>query len=625
MFDLFTKSSQKIKNVVSNLTESEKLRSEREKTLKEFEETTAKIKTMPPVQKSKAKPKPAETKSEPKTKSEAKPKKDKPKVAKSKSEPKKEKTVKENTKPMNNDKIEKNLDDAKWNFSLRPEITQSIAELGYESPTKIQQTAIPLVQSGVDIIGQAQTGSGKTAAFVIPAVNKIKSKEGIQVLVLVPTRELALQVTEEFYKIGKHSGVKLAKVVGGESYNKQLNDLSVCSVVVATPGRLLDLLESGRIKKFKPSLVVVDEADEMLDMGFITDIKKILAFTPDHRQTLLFSATMPQPVVKLAKDHMKNPEHVALNHVTDNHIDIEQIMYAVRPREKELALVRILASENFEKAIVFCRTRSDTADLFESLSKSGLKAVTLQGDLSQHDRRRAISAIKNDSADILVATDIASRGLDIANLSHVINYHIPENLERYTHRIGRTGRAGNKGKAITIATPSDVKGGGFLVKLIKDKKINLKAVPNRSHVESQKALSLQETIKNLESTDEGVAFYNKMLESIEGKELLEKLCSYVISSHTVAGPDDLGLKVRDVVKMAESSGFRGGGGRSSGGSYRRGGRSRSSSPRHGRGGRSGPPSQGRSRGPRSDRFKDSAGSGGGPKKHRKFSRLKTKK
>lgn len=476
-------------------------------------------------------------------------------------------------------------------FNLNNNLLKGVQTVGFKDPSPIQEQAIPMVLAGSDLIGQAQTGSGKTAAFVIPAIEKLKYDKSVEVLVLVPTRELCKQVVKEFERIAKFTKTRVVGVVGGESGYRQIELINRgAQVVVATPGRILDHLSSGRLKKFVPQLVVLDEADEMLDMGFIDDIRKILAYTPQNRQTLLFSATMPDAIARLAKDELKKPEHIRLTSKAAQHNDIEQLLYLIRPRERDAALIRLIDAEKPHKAVVFCRTRRDTTDVCENLVRSGIRALALHGDLSQNERTRAIREIKDGHAKVLVATDVASRGLDIPDLTHVFNYQVPENHERYTHRIGRTGRAGKKGKSITLATQQDVGGNYYLRNSTKqDSKINLAEIPSLASVREEKNRDFFEDISSLSISKEAQKACESFVDHESSYEFLQKLYTYVMKKHQVKGPDLIGFSVGESERMLLNSrsssssrnGFRsrrGGGGNGRGYSSRSSGGGRYSSP-----------------------------------------------
>ena len=338
-------------------------------------------------------------------------------------------------------------------LELSPKVLAGISDMGFEEPSPIQKQAIPFALTGKDIIGQAQTGTGKTAAFGIPILEKLQGLTKYpQALIIAPTRELALQVAEELAKIGRHKRVKVAAIYGGQSMERQIRVLQGgVHIVVGTPGRLLDHLNRKTLKLEQVETFVLDEADEMLDMGFIDDIESILRQAPEEKQMLLFSATMVNEVRRLAEKYMKQPVFVTVNREQVTVPLIEQVYYETR--NKLESLCRILDAEETERLIIFCRTKKGVADLVASLQSRGYGTEGLHGDLSQFQRERAMKRFRDGKAEILVATDVAARGIDIENISHVINYDIPQDNESYVHRIGRTGRAGRKGKAITLVEP----------------------------------------------------------------------------------------------------------------------------------------------------------------------------
>jgi ATP-dependent RNA helicase DeaD len=343
-------------------------------------------------------------------------------------------------------------------FNLSKETIKSISEIGFEEPTPIQVSTIPLIMGGHDIIGQAQTGTGKTAAFGIPIVEKCQNGRNPFAIVLEPTRELAVQVAQEIYKIGKYKKINVLPVYGGTSIERQIKILRCgVNVVVGTPGRVIDHLNRKTISLSEVKIVVLDEADEMLDMGFIEDIETILKSTPAERQNLLFSATIPQPIINIAKWYMRSPEKIRVN-IKDIVIPkIKQIFFEVREKDKVSALSRLLDVEDPHLAIVFCHTKRDVDEVSMKLGQLGYNAGALHGDYTQARRDEVMNKFKGGMLDILVATDVAARGLDIKDVSHVINYSIPQNSDRYVHRIGRTGRAGKPGIAITLVNPREYK------------------------------------------------------------------------------------------------------------------------------------------------------------------------
>ena len=341
-------------------------------------------------------------------------------------------------------------------FNLHPALTQALTELGYSTPTPIQSGMIPLMLSGVDVIGQAQTGTGKTAAFSLPILHNYEPRQTPQALVLAPTRELALQVAEAMQDYGRHLRVQVLAVYGGQGFGQQVMRLRRgVDIVVGTPGRLLDLLERKILDLSAVKTVVLDEADEMLKMGFIDDVEAILAKTPSTRQTALFSATVPAPIRRLADKYMRAPQSVTIQRNQVTAVAIEQRYYLVRPSDKVAALTRILEHEDVKRGLIFARTRLGTAELAAALTRQGFPAETLNGDLTQEARERVLHRFRNDQIQILVATDVAARGLDIDDISHVFNYDLPSEVEVYVHRIGRTGRASKTGIAISLITPAE--------------------------------------------------------------------------------------------------------------------------------------------------------------------------
>ena len=343
-------------------------------------------------------------------------------------------------------------------FNLSSETMKSISELGFEEPTPIQVTTIPLILGGRDIVGQAQTGTGKTAAFGIPIAERCQNGRKPFAIVLEPTRELAVQVAQEIYKIGRYKKISVLAVYGGTSIDRQIKTLQRgVNVVVGTPGRVMDLLRRKTLSLSEARIVVIDEADEMLDMGFIDDIETILKATPAERQTLLFSATIPQPIMNIARRYMRSPEKIRANSKDIVIPEITQIFYEVGEENKVQALSRLLDVEDPRLAIVFCHTKREVDDVSMKLSQLGYNAGAIHGDYAQARRDDVMNKFKGGTLDILVATDVAARGLDIKNVTHVINYGIPQNRDSYVHRIGRTGRAGKPGIAITLITPREYK------------------------------------------------------------------------------------------------------------------------------------------------------------------------
>ena len=339
------------------------------------------------------------------------------------------------------------------------EILKALKENGFEMPFPIQETSIPLILNGIDVVGQAHTGTGKTAAFSLPILTRVKRNGPIQALILVPTRELAVQVTNEISRLAKYTGIRTVSIYGGQSINIQYDQLERgVQIVVATPGRLIDHVKQGSIQLDSVKYVVLDEADRMLDMGFIDDIKFILFYINEDRQTCLFSATMPPEILKLAQEYMKEIEEIRLNKEEIGLDTIEQSYLVVHEREKFKHLCNFIKNRDNTQTIIFAATKHRTQRLAEELRREGFKAITIHGDLSQRQRDNAMYRFKRGSEDILVATDIAARGIDVPAVGHVINYDIPEDPLIYFHRIGRTARAGGSGKAISLVSQDRMDG-----------------------------------------------------------------------------------------------------------------------------------------------------------------------
>ncbi|MFB3091477.1 MAG: DEAD/DEAH box helicase, partial [Gammaproteobacteria bacterium] len=343
-------------------------------------------------------------------------------------------------------------------LNLSAPLMKALKDVGYESPSPIQAKTIPLVMAGKDLVGQAQTGTGKTAAFALPLLSRVNlKKKSPQVLVLAPTRELAIQVAEAFQTYAKHmKGFHVLPIYGGQDYSTQLRPLKRgVHVVVGTPGRVMDHMRRGTLKLDALDCLVLDEADEMLRMGFIEDVEWILEQIPEKRQIVLFSATMPTQIRNIAKKYLQDPEQVTIKNKTATVETTHQRYWMVSGAHKLDALTRILEAENHDAVLIFVRTRITTVELAEKLQARGYAAVALNGDLQQKQRERTLTQLKSGKLDILVATDVAARGLDVDRISHVINYDIPNDTEAYIHRIGRTGRAGRTGEAILFVTPRE--------------------------------------------------------------------------------------------------------------------------------------------------------------------------
>jgi ATP-dependent RNA helicase DeaD len=343
-------------------------------------------------------------------------------------------------------------------LGLSASVLEALEEVGYEAPSPIQAATIPVLLAGHDMLGQAQTGTGKTAAFALPILSRIKVRTGPpQGLVLVPTRELAIQVAEAFQKYASRiKGFHVLPIYGGQSYTPQLMSLKRgAHVVVGTPGRVMDHIKRGTLDLGAITCLVLDEADEMLQMGFVDDIEWILEQTPAARQVALFSATLPSPIRRIAEKHLREPVEVTITSKTSTAANIRQRYWIVSGVHKLDALTRILEAETFEGMLIFTRTKQSTVELAERLEARGFAVAPLNGDMQQKDRERTVARLKGGQLDILVATDVAARGLDVERISHVVNYDVPYDTESYVHRIGGTGRAGRNGEAILFITPRE--------------------------------------------------------------------------------------------------------------------------------------------------------------------------
>ncbi len=377
-------------------------------------------------------------------------------------------------------------------LGLSEQLLRAVEESGYTEPTAIQQQAIPSVLMMRDLIGIAQTGTGKTASFVLPMIDILaegRSRARMpRSLILEPTRELAAQVAENFEKYGKYHKLSMALLIGGVSMGDQTAALEKgVDVLIATPGRLMDLFGRGKILLTGCSLLVIDEADRMLDMGFIPDIEEICTKLPASRQTLLFSATMPAPIKKLADKFLSNPKQIEVARPASANLQIEQAIVEVSSRGKKDALIDILHAADVTTAIVFSNRKTTVRDLAQSLSRAGFKATQIQGDMDQGERIRELDRFKAGEVTVLVASDVAARGLDIKGVSHVVNYDVPWHPDDYVHRIGRTGRAGATGKAFTLATPDDAEAVANIEKLTSTKipRVGKTAAPTAATTEAE--------------------------------------------------------------------------------------------------------------------------------------------
>jgi len=412
-------------------------------------------------------------------------------------------------------------------FSLNQDLLKAIQEVGYLNPTPVQSSVIPIILDGKDVTAKAQTGSGKTAAFGLPSLNLISKSPDAQILILTPTRELALQVCDEMKKFSKYLNITPNAIYGGESMGKQLKLLKKDNrIIVGTPGRLLDLFRSKHLKDFSPSVVVLDEGDEMLNMGFFEDIQAIFSFLPKERQTLLFSATLSSKIQKISKKFLKNPITIDLSTEEKEHKDIHQIYYLIPNRKRKQALIQALQFHLPKKAVIFCNTKKEVEELSSDLLTLGFPILSLQGDMSQKERQNSINKFRTSSDKILVATDVAARGIDVSDISYVFNYDLPYSSDSFTHRIGRTGRMGNKGTAVTLVSVNQK----YLVKKILLKKIseiNFTNLPTKEELKSVLDKRFADQLK-LEPIHEDS---EKLLVSLKKELSLEEIAKLLISKH----------------------------------------------------------------------------------------------
>ena len=427
-------------------------------------------------------------------------------------------------------------------LNLSAELLAEVDKAGFVEASPIQEQTIPLALEGKDVIGQAQTGTGKTAAFGLPTLEKIHTEDQtIQALVIAPTRELAVQSQEELFRFGRSKGVKVRSVYGGSSIEKQIKALkSGAHIVVGTPGRLLDLIKRKALKLHDIETLILDEADEMLNMGFLEDIEAIISRVPENRQTLLFSATMPEAIKRIGVQFMKDPEHVkiAAKELTTELVD--QYYIRVKEQEKFDTMTRLMDVEQPELAIVFGRTKRRVDELTRGLKIRGFRAEGIHGDLDQNKRLRVLRDFKNGNLDVLVATDVAARGLDISGVTHVYNYDIPQDPESYVHRIGRTGRAGKSGQSITFVAPNEMGYLQIIENLTKKRMKGLKPASAEEAFQAKKQVALKKIERDF--ADEAIRGnfdkFTKDARKLAAEFSPEELAMYILSL-TVQDPDSL--------------------------------------------------------------------------------------
>lgn len=430
-------------------------------------------------------------------------------------------------------------------LGLPPALLKVVREVGYETPSPIQAQSIPPLLAGRDLMGEAQTGTGKTAAFALPLLSRLDPKlKYPQILVLTPTRELALQVAEAMQTYARHlKGFQVLPVYGGQNMVQQLRQLSRgVQAVVGTPGRVQDHLRRGTLKLDRITCVVLDEADEMLRMGFIDDVDEILRHAPAERQTALFSATMPREVLRVARKHLRDPVEIRIQSKTSTVMTIEQRFWQVKGLHKLDALTRILEAEELEAMIVFVRTKLATIELAEKLEARGFSSAPLNGDMTQALREKTVERLKNGSLDIVVATDVAARGLDVKRISHVVNYDIPYDTEAYVHRIGRTGRAGRPGKAILFVAPREKR---MLAAIEQATRQPIKAMslPSRSDITNRRVSLFKEQVAEaMESQD--LEFFEELIDAYQseydvGHRRIAATLAYLLQKERPLQPEEL--------------------------------------------------------------------------------------
>ena len=437
-------------------------------------------------------------------------------------------------------------------LNFHRDLAKGIKIAGFKEPSPIQEMAIPIIREGKDLVAQAHTGTGKTAAFGLPMMDKLAKGEIERALVITPTRELATQVSDELYHLGRFAGIRTLTVYGGVGYGRQIALIHKgVQVVVATPGRLKDLYRKGKIDVLNPEIVVLDEADEMLDMGFLDEIKEIFEYIPQNRQTLLFSATMPEPIKDLAEHILYQPEFISVigDEETTNNV-IDQRYYVINEDQRDEAIVKLLETEDVDKCIIFCRMKREVDRLTEHLQALGFNAGGLHGDLEQQDREVIIKSYRRGEIKVMVATDVAARGLDVKDVTHVFNYHIPFDPQSYVHRIGRTGRAGKSGQAITLVTTEEFR---ELQRIQKEvgAEMRLATIQGGDGLDEESVEYLADQIRSLEVHTEAQRVIDA-LGDMDRTLLLEKLVSAVIAQEQHNVGTQIGFDQERVDAMLES-------------------------------------------------------------------------
>ena len=436
-------------------------------------------------------------------------------------------------------------------LALSEPVLKALQHVGYETPSPIQAQIIPFVMAGRDVLGQAQTGTGKTAAFALPILTRIDIKQkDPQALVLAPTRELAIQVAEAFQSYAAHiKGFHVLPIYGGQDYSTQLRQLNRgAHVIVGTPGRVMDHMRRGTLKLDQLKTLVLDEADEMLRMGFIDDVEWILEQTPSNRQTALFSATMPSEIRKIAQQYLHNPEQVTVKVKTTTAENIRQRYCLVSGSHKMDALTRILEAENFDGMIIFVRTKTATVEVSERLEARGFSAAAINGDMSQALRERAIDNLKSGKLDILIATDVAARGLDVDRITHVVNYDIPYDTESYVHRIGRTGRAGRTGDAILFVSPREKRLLSNIEQATKQKVAEMQ-LPSTEFINNARITRFKQRITDTLAAEE-LSFYSQLINQYQVEHDVPAIDIASALAKLLQGNTPLLLKDKDASKKS---------------------------------------------------------------------------
>jgi ATP-dependent RNA helicase DeaD len=435
-------------------------------------------------------------------------------------------------------------------FDFHSDIEKGIKVAGFREPSPIQAMSIPIIEQNQDMVGQAHTGTGKTAAFGLPILDKIAKGEIERALILAPTRELTTQISDELYHLGRFAGIKTLAVYGGVGYGRQIALIHKgVPIVVSTPGRLKDLYQKGKIDTFNPEIVVLDEADKMLDMGFLDDIKEIFNYIPQNRQTLLFSATMPDEIKDLASMLLYHPQYISVisdeDETTNN--DIEQRYYVINENQRDDAIVNLLESENYDKCLIFCRMKREVDRLGEYLSALGFGVVALHGDVEQMQREQIVRDYRRSKVKIMIATDIVARGIDIKDITHVFNYHIPFDPQSYVHRIGRTGRAGKSGQAITLVTTDEF---NELKRIKKEVGANMKfsVIEGNGLLNDAHYQDISQKVRNFALHD-NVDTLLEYMRDCNPNELLKRALSIVIEHETHKGETNIGYDYSSVENM----------------------------------------------------------------------------